>query len=617
MLFLELAAQSVRGFSPAVRVALRPGYVLLKSPSTAVSPVASLVAALAFADGRGGDASFIAPGSKQGKAGFSFQGNDQNAWRLVRELGGAGSLHKMVKGGAGFELVTQDSSEIAQTLRATVGMPQKGAFEALCVLSPAQLPSKKPRVPKNGSPKAAAAAPKAAPDEVAARAKIAELKKELVISKQVGELQYRLDGLQSEIFGVEQKLKAYEDAKATHKRASKELEEAPTLLKLGLPPDTMERVKRFPVEQQRRQDQLQRIAAEREQAEQRAVTGPAQPLWMDQRFLAAVALGLALVIGAAFLESWARYVALLAVPAFGFAALVALRYIEELQAASKTSNLGDLFAAREKKVEEDFAAVSAQVKAAFSKAGVEGAEEFIALFDRKAQAEEHLAQAQVALAEMESDPDTSSAITRAQTLKSEQEQINQKLLSMSGGYVRDQREVEREIAKLEEALAPKVEKVEEFKPVETGPTELVEDPVPGLMKAGADLFHKDVPTLWALLKERCGQYIAALTDRRYHGLEVDMSGKAKAVAPGRTVPIGEVPPKDVDLIWIGLRLTLAEKYAAISKVPLVVEDAFAGTIEDAKAPLLQRMLKHLGTQTQVLHVTPSTHNAGSEPVLNL
>ncbi len=433
----------------------------------------------------------------------------------------------------------------------------------------------------------------------------------------MGELQYRLDGLQGELFGVEQKLKAYDDAKASLARAGKQVEESPTLLKLGLPPETFDRVKRFPAERQRREDQLARIATERAQAEERAPQGPAEPIWRDQRFLAALAAGVACLVGATFLDSYARYVALLAIPAFGFAALLALRHIEDLQAAARSSGRVDLFAAREKKVEDDFAAASAVVKSAFAKVGVDSAEDFLALFERKASAEEQLAQAQVALAEMESDPDTSSALQKGQKLKAEQEQINQKLLSMSGGYVRDQRDVERDIEKLEEALAPKAEPVEEFKPVETGPTELIEDPVPALLKAASDLFHKDVPTLWAMLKDRCGQYIAALTDRRYHALEVDAQGRAQVAAPGRTVPLGEVPAKDVDLIWISLRLTLVEKHATIAKVPLVVEDTFTGAVDEAKAPLLVRMLKHLGTQTQVLHVTPSTHNPGSEPTLNL
>ncbi|MFT3836849.1 MAG: chromosome segregation protein SMC [Myxococcaceae bacterium] len=600
-----------------MRVALRPGYVLLKSPSTALSPVAALLSALAFPDGRGGDASFIAPGSKAGKAGFSFQGNDQNAWRLVRELGGAGSLHKLVKGGTTFELVTQDSNEIAQTLRATVGMPQKGAFEALFVLAASQLPSRRPRVPKNGAGSKGKSAPKPPPDVVDAQAKIAALQKELVVSKKVGDLQYRLDGMQGEMFAVETKLKAYEDAKATVSRAQQEMEEAPTLLKLGLAPDTMDRVKRYPAEQQKRDDQLARIATEREQAEQKSAPGPERPLLQDTRFLAGIGLGLVAFVGALFLEGPGRYVALLSIPAFGFAALVALRFIEELQAVARTSSRGDLYAAREKKVEDDFNAFASSVKAAFAKAGVESAGDFAAIFDRKAAAEDALSRAQNALSEMEADPDTSQAITKAQTLKAEQEQINQKLVQMSGGYIRDAREVERDIAKLEEALAPKLQPQDEFKPVETGPTELVDDPCPALLKTGADLFHKDVPGLWGALKDRCGQYLTALTDRRYHGLELDTAGRATVQAPGRSVPLGEVPPKDVDLIWLGLRLTLVEKYAAVAKVPLVVEDTFAGSIEEAKTPLLLRMLKHLGTQTQVLHVTPSTHNPGSEPALNL
>ena len=122
--------------------------------------------------------------------------------------------------------------------------------------------------------------------------------------------------------------------------------------------------------------------------------------------------------------------------------------------------------------------------------------------------------------------------------------------------------------------------------------------------------------MWGVLKDRCAQYLSALTDRRYHGLEIDKNGRAAVLAPGRTVPLGECPPRDVDLVWLGVRLTLIEKHAAVGKVPLVVEDGFAAAVDD-KATLLQRMLKHLGTQTQVLHVTPVGHPGGATSALHL
>ena len=51
---------------------------------------------------------------------------------------------------------------------------------------------------------------------------------------------------------------------------------------------------------------------------------------------------------------------------------------------------------------------------------------------------------------------------------------------------------------------------------------------------------------------------------------------------------------------------------------MIFEDAFKGRLDDAKLPLVIRMLKHLGTMTQILHVTPASHTAApTDPVLAL
>ena len=72
------------------------------------------------------------------------------------------------------------------------------------------------------------------------------------------------------------------------------------------------------------------------------------------------------------------------------------------------------------------------------------------------------------------------------------------------------------------------------------------------------------------------------------------------------------------MVYLSIRLTLIEKYSAQSKVPVIFEDAFRGVLDDAKLPLVIRMLKHLGTLTQILHVTPASHTAApNEPVLAL
>jgi hypothetical protein len=109
------------------------------------------------------------------------------------------------------------------------------------------------------------------------------------------------------------------------------------------------------------------------------------------------------------------------------------------------------------------------------------------------------------------------------------------------------------------------------------------------------------------------QYLTALADRRYHGADIDKDGKVSLHAPGRKVLLGDVGGKDVDLWYLALRLTIAEKYAARSRLPVVIEDGLSGIVEDSKLPLLNRMLKHLGTLTQVLHVVGSARDSQADP----
>ena len=636
MLLLELAAQSVRGFSPAARVALKPGYLILKSPAETCAPMAGLLLALCFPDGRGGDAAFLAAGAKSGKAGFSFQGNDQSAWRLVRELGGAGSLHKLNRANNQFEVVTQDSSEMAQMLRATVGMPPRTTFEQLFIFQTSQLPTRRPKAksaapekPKARLASNASSAPMEseaeAIDPAEAKVKIAELQKELVMSKEVAQIQFRQDGLQAELFKLEAKVKAYDDAKATLERARVEVRNLPTPASLGLSADILERVKRYPAEVQRRDDALTKVNEERA-ASEASSPGFVAPLWQDPKFLGAFVGGLALVVVAGFLDASARYLALVGIPAFSYAGLLALHYIDQLQVLGRQSSRVDLHAVREKKIDADFNAVAGQVKGAFKAANVESVEDFVALLQKGPQIEAAATASQQALAELEADPETASALQKASVLKAEQEQITSRLLEVSGGYIRDQREVERELQKLTESVAVKRPKAaaasaasaEEFQPVSTDPVEIFDDPVPALMLLGADLFNTDLPSLWGVLKDRSAQYIAALTDRRLHGIEVDKDGKARVLAPGRAVPVGELPGKDLDLVYLSIRLTLIEKYSSQSKVPVIFEVAVRGIVDDVKLPLVIRMLKHLGTMTQILHVTPLSHTAApTEPVLAL
>jgi hypothetical protein len=582
----------------------------LKSPTSVPAPLAGLLTSLCFPDGRGGDLAYLAPGAKAGRAGLSLQGKNQTLWRVVRDLGGAGGLHRLNPKTSQYEVVTQDAIELAQVIRTEVGFPGRTAFEHIFTFNGSQLPSRRPKQPKVAGPGKPRLPVAPQVDLTEAHQHLAALERELESSKTAQELQFRFDGVQSELFGVESKLKEFEELKAKVTAARQELSQAPTPKALGLPEDIVARVRRFKDEKKRRDEALEKLVAEREQAINPSALS-VDPLQRDRRFWVGLVVGVALLALGASLEGGARYVALLAIPAFTAATLIALRFIEDLQRKSREESKGDVFAQREKKIDDEFQLSTAMVKLAFDKTGTETPDELAAVMAKVEELAPPLMELELELADHESDPATNELPSKVPAMKAELESLNQKLLALSGGYVREAREIERELGALRETLNPPAPVTQDFTPVPVGPTETFDDPIPAVMQLGAELFNTDITTLWSVLKDRAVQYLKALTDQRYHGIDVVAEGRSKVLAPGRVVASTDLPARDIDLLYLSVRLTLVEKYSAVEKVPIVIEDSFGSVIDAAKQSLLVRMLKHIGSLTQVLHVTGVGQNVSA------
>jgi hypothetical protein len=648
MHFVEVAVQNVRGFSPAGRFALKPGYLVLNPPAD-MSPLATLSLALLYADGRGGDASLAASTQKPAKAALTFVGQDSVTYRILRELGGGGSLHRLNPATKQPELVTQDTAEANQFLRGQAGLPPRTTFEQLFCLQAAQLPSRKPRgggqasisglrrgtAPGMGSspgmpalrtassPGMPASSPgmavsgtglgglqtvMPASDIPAAEAKLRELEKELLFCKEVDNLQFEVDGLNSQVFDLESKLRGTDGMKAKVREAEAAWNTEPTPESMGLPQDIVARAERYPRTLARRDEALARLNSDREVAEEQAQRLPdVQPLVRNQNFWIAVAAGVVSFIASFFFTNAARYVGLLDIPAFGFAAVLALRYVDELQEKDRLSRRGEQFAAREKKILEEFEAEAGPVRKALEVFDVDTPREIAPRLQRREQLGAEVARLRAELLSMENHPEFVEAAQQLPVLRQQIELLNAKIAE-KGNFVRDVREVERELLRLKESIAfarnPQLAAMGVMPGAEAAGMEALEDPSPMVIGLAADLLATDLSSVVGMLRDRCVQYFSALTERRYVGVEWDKEGRTMVVgASGRRIPVGELPPREVDLFFLSLRLTVVEKVSPRVKLPLLVEDALVG-VDEARLPLLGRMFKHLGTLTQVLHVTP-------------
>jgi hypothetical protein len=643
MHFAEVAVQNVRGFSPAGRFALKTGYLVLKPPAES-SPLAALALALLYADGRGGDAALAATAQKAGKAALTFVGQDAVTYRVLRELGGGGSLHRLIPGTQQPELVTQDTTDANQFLRGQAGLPPRTTFELLCCLQGAQLPSRRPRggagrATTSGSGMRALSSPgmpglhspsspglhspsspgmpglrtqsspgmvMPASDIPAAEAKVKELEKELVLCKEVDNLQFEVDGLNSQVFDLESKLRGTDGLKQKVREAEAAWAAEPTPESMGLPQDIVARAERFHKTLARRDEALARIESEREVAKEEEARLPdVEPLVKDRNFWIAIAAGVVSFIAGLFFTNALRYVALLDIPAFGFAAVLGIRYVDELQHRDRLKRRIEMFAVREKKAQEEFEADAGAVRRAMEVFDVDTPKDIAPRLQRREELGAIVAQLRAQLVATEKHPEFVEAAEQLPLLRQQIELLNAKVTE-KGAFVRDVREVERELARLKESiqLARNPQMMGGMPGADmTGGMDALEDPSPVLINLAADVLATNTQAVMGALRDRCVQYFSALTDRRYVGVEWDRDGRTVVVAAsGRRMPVGELPPREVDMFFLSLRLTVVEKLSPRVKLPLIIEDALAG-VDDAKLPLLGRMLKHLGTLTQVLHVT--------------
>jgi uncharacterized protein YhaN len=405
---------------------------------------------------------------------------------------------------------------------------------------------------------------------------------------------------------VERKLNSTEGIKVAIRDAENAWNAAPTPESLGLPADILTRVERYPKAVARRDDALARLNAEREQ-EAQAVPQAVEPLKSNRLFWAGIGAGtlfllLGIILSVVLENAGWRYMVLLDIPAFGWAAMLALRYVDDLSKTTTVRSKEGMFSAREKKIREEFDAEASPVRVAMKALELESHEDLPAVFERKALLEQKVNELREQLATMEAAPDFVAASGLRDETKQGIEELSAKITKI-GTYVRDIREVEREMMRTKESivLAKAPAPAAAAGPV-GGPAEPLEDPSPMLMKQAADILSVDIPTVSGQLRDRCIQYLTALTDRRYQGVDWDTEGRGYVVAAGRQVPVGEIPPRDLDMYYLALRMTVVEKASAKVKYPFLLEHPFAG-MDEVKLPLVGRMLKHLGTLTQVLHVT--------------
>jgi hypothetical protein len=604
VILLEFAAQGVRGVAPAGgRATLRPGYNVVAADGPALR---RLLEALLYPDPRDADALPRAPGGPAGaapRAGLTLVGNDRATYRLVRDFAAGCQLHRFDAEKRSFALVSQDLAQIRPFLEKTVGVPPPGRLAALLSLSAAELPSRQGGPALGGAgPAGPPGRPSLSPEQ--ARKRLDALRVELEKARIAEKLQYQLDGLQARLFKLEESLKGGAKLREGLEKALEgrgELDRAAEVAAaLG---DADAKLAAFDRATARRDEALAKVAAEREVMDRAETAGLPRPFWADPLFWPGAGGGLALAIAGwagAAARSDLRHVALVAIPAFGWAAWRALRWVGALEAGERVVRRRRIVEDWEKKVLAQYDRDAADVRAALQALGVAKPAELREALARVADADQVVAEWRRRVAEWEGSDEAKGGLAEKARVEEELRAVEGRLSEEAGGFVRDVRSVEAEIQRLE-AEAASAPAAPVAAPRAPAPRPAGEPIRTLLERAAAELGGSPTAAARAVA-QKASAALVGLSFQRLQALQVDDRGNVQVQTGGRPAPALSLAPADRDVVYLSLKLAFLEQALAAGRAVAVADDVFAGLSEGSRR-FAARLLKQMARPGQLLHAT--------------
>ncbi|HYS08390.1 MAG TPA: hypothetical protein VEP66_06585 [Myxococcales bacterium] len=576
MQLTELLFQKVKDLPGDGQLSLKTGYVAVVSKAASLR--AALTAALCPAPD---DPKRLVDGGGPTRVGVGLLSGNGTPHRLLRELGGTRQLLRLDPGTRKFEEVTDDALEIDSFLRVECGMPSADAFTGFFVLEVNELPSLRG--------KAAAAANEAYVDQPRVKA----LKDELEMTRNFEALQDRLFKVAQRVHDLKILAERLQHAEAELAAAQNELKRSPWS------PEEIKELKakasRAKEDLKKRDDALADVQKKRQKAAQ-TETPPPEPVLTSPWFYGGFLLGAASYAAAFFFKR--PPIALLGlVPLLGPLVSV-LRWIEGDEADKESAAYAQELKEREVRIKKDYEAEQVPLKAALRSAKVDSPQDLLEVFKERELVVKRREVALEKLQKLKTEPEVLRVAVELPLLEAEKAKLEEQVHQT--GFSRGVGEIE---ADLKHAMGISGAKKSATIPEAEVPRHYVSQ--------AAELLNLSVDELWSQMSPRLTAYLQALTDRRVVSGKPDEKGALTFAAPdGRSGAYMSLPPPLRDLVFVALRMALIERVAGYKRLPILIDDAFA-TLEPAKRALIAKMLKGIGTQTQVIHRVAEAPPAGT------
>jgi hypothetical protein len=652
MELLEVVVQGLRGFPQMTRVACGQGVTVIHPIGGSEQILTAAVLSLLYPPETGGPdplPGLVDPQAEVARVGILVRARDGTAYRVLRDLKAQKwSLLREAKGG--FSPVTSRPADIAQATTATLGFPQQDIFRDVFVTRYVDLPSQTPEEAAPPPLPPDASGPMAMPGMMGMRPasefagvsdeelqeRLGRINKALTHNAAIREIEQSLDAVQSELYTLDDELGHIDTLRKSVKDAEKQLEEFKYLE--GMPTDIIARVERHKRAEGVLKKDLSRLEQERiraqkdlsaDLAEAQSPMAVVNAAFHDKMVAGGTAAGfLALIVGVMGAISFEplRYVALLDIVAFGVALVGAWRFIGEAEHGARMKYRLERLKEEEHKKKSDHALEDEAISDIFARFDM-AKEDYLRVehsLNKRAEAQGQLESARGQLNQVLSDPSVNQKSKRRDELRAQVTQGEEKLYATGGymGDVNDLRAQKEEIeailrgekdrdagaaAPTDPAMAMQLQMMQQMQQMQQqmgAGGARVPDPTPKLTSHASDMLMSGIDETCEMLKERVGQYLGGLTDRRFGQVMFGPQGQLTLVetASGRGVPFVQLPPGDRDIAYLSLKLTICEAVVRRGRLPILLERALE-TVPPPKDPMNVRMLQYLGGLTQVVVMT--------------
>jgi len=647
MLFTELVLQGVRNFEQMYRLPMGRGYsVFVGGPGSGKTSIVDVFIHLLYPDTTDpATQAFRSPGSDACRVALTMQDDDGQVYRLVKDLfRGSTALTRLDPASNQFAPVSDRPAEILQFLSASLHVPHRDVFEGLFVLRATDLPSKAPKVAAPGygeislggsvgdqlgvglppgggggdgpSFRGYTGDDSGADEEVLPdnpeelRRQVQSLEQDIATSKELDSLQFKLDGLQNELFNLNEKLGQVEEFK--ERVGSLENRLKPYAPLKELPGDFEARIREFEQNQARYDRDKGRLADDRSNWERKAEQAVPGKLIHERKFLIGMGLGFGgLILGVLGLMSYEplRWAAFLDIAGFGLVLVTVFQHIDQTMFVERNKRRLDAIDERKKKLDREFELETSMVRRTMEQVDVESVSEILEKFNERGKILNEQNALKEKLKTIRSDQGLAEVETRRDVLKKEIDEVEERLAG-SAGMMMSVRDMENRLESLQEKLAM-LDSGQH--PVEAAPASSVAAPAPEtsgqaqgphatqrMMKLAADLFITDLDSLGTRLQARTSQYLGALSNQAYSQIVFGAGGTVSCVsaATNQALPVGQLEPVMQDLCSLALRMSILEHYGTQQVVPVLLDDSFSDL--SAYHDLLGRMLSVIGQSGQVL-----------------